>query len=818
MVKDSRLISIQQKRWQDLVAGIVISFEVLCCLVFMATKSHFVLSVGVGGVIGFALLCFNRQFREKYLGYQGDSSQPVASPAKFNSAQIEQSLLLWTMVVLLAVTAFIGLDLATHTAFSFLAIPFSIAGSLWSYRRRHLSTHPVTYLVSALAVTLILACLGSAFWGQTIEKAKNFLGSDRDLVLPLAASFLLVAVQVAYMWSLCYSRKLASSVIISAMLMMITVLIGNNFGFLLVLVLFVGLLVPTLMLFYRSAINLQPIGLSIVPRPRQLTEKYIPWRYLSKIAAASVICGCVLSLFAPQLRLPDISWDVPGIDEVVKYLPIQTDPNLPDSVLKDLPAKEGRGSAGQGNTRAVNGGSQNWGNSGQGSETDDDAGVVDEKAALQAIRNILATADRPLKTSAERKAYIKKYLQEHIQSSDCGPNNRYCFNSSRDNFQPDRLKDSYPTGLARWNPTAQIPLRPYYLAQQQTPPLLWQLTDPCPVDQQDCYKNRVFQANKQESIRTRNRLMRSIGSIDSTTKNLGSEFSGNSSGQQGSQWSGIPGNSGGQQGSEFSRNSSGQQGSQDSGIPGSSANNQSTDRSSSPDGQRDRQNSSDANSQNGLQQNEPAKKNSPNSLDRGQKTKNKNNPHDDHSTNQNPDQANPLPENNSGKKNQRPKIPPINLEQLTNLLRIVAAILILVAGVIWYLWLQSRQEKIVKQKERKFNQLPMIERIYWLMLKELRTSGSIKHSNETEWEFALSKTQQLNTTESKHPSLLGKLIIEISADYVAWRYGKKKPNDSSLNHKFERFLELHREFCAAEQAKRKAASSMISQAKKHLVL
>jgi hypothetical protein len=138
----------------------------------------------------------------------------------------------------------------------------------------------------------------------------------------------------------------------------------------------------------------------------------------------------------------------------------------------------------------------------------------------------------------------------------------------------------------------------------------------------------------------------------------------------------------------------------------------------------------------------------------------------------------------------------------------------LVAGVVWYLWLQSRQEKIAKQKERKFNQLPTIERIYWLMLKELRTSGSIKHSNETEWEFALSKTQKLHANELQYPGLLGKLITEISGDYVAWRYGKKTPNDSSLNHKFDRFRELHSEFYAAEQAKQKAASSIISQAKK----
>jgi hypothetical protein len=858
VVKDFRPISIEQKRWQDLVAGLVISFEVFCCLVSITTKSHFMLLLGVGGAIGFALLFFNRQLREKFLGYQGDRNQSVASSANFNIIQpkIEQSLLLWAMVVLLAITAFIGLDLATHTAFSLLAIPFSIAGSLWSYRRRYLSTHSVTYLVSGLAIAFIVTCLGSAFWGQTIEKAKNFLGSDRDLVLPLAASFLLVAVQAAWMWSLCYERRLGGSVIISTILMMSTVLIGNNFGFLLVLTLFVGLLVPTLMLFYRSTINLKPIGLSIVPRPQQLTEKHIPWKYLTKIAVASVILGCLLSLFAPQLRLPDISWDLPGVDRVVKNLPIQTDPDLSNPGIRKAAEMEGMipdgSSAGGNSTAKENSGNGRGGsngqssgenqpgiigqpNSGTGSDSqqsdDNDSGFMDERLALQAIRNILATADRPLKTSAERKAYIQKYLREHIQSPDCGLNNNYCFKSS----QGDRLTDRSQAGLARWNPTTQIPLRPYYVAQQPTPPpLLRQLTTPCPVNQQDCYKNRVFQANKQESIRTRNRLMRSIGGVDLTEDNpdnqngtQGSGSSGNSSEQGSAQGSEASGSSGGQGGNQGFGSYSGQNDNQDSGSSDSSGGSGGDRGSGSPDNAANRQNGSQdsgaASGKNDGQRNGATGKNSPK---RNQKNTPRDitNPGKDRNTNPNPDRSKPQPENGSGKPldkkspDQSPKTPPITAEQLTNLLRIAAVILMLVAGVAWYLWLQSRQEKITKQKERKFNQLPTIERIYWLMLKELRTSGSIKHSNETEWEFALSKTQQLNANELQYPGLLGKLINEISGDYIAWRYGKKAPNDTSLNHKFERFCELHNEFYAAEQAKSKASSSIISQAKSQLVL
>jgi hypothetical protein len=901
-------IAIEQKHWQNLVAGLVISFEIFCCLVSLTTKSYFMLLIGVGGAIGFAMLFFNRQLREKYLGYQGDSSQPVASSTKFTTTPppVEQSLLLWAMVVLLALTTFISLDLATHTAFSFLAIPFGMAGSIWSYRRRYLTKHPLTYLASTLAIMLVLTCLGSAFWGQMIEKAKNFLGSDRDLVLPLAVSFLLVAVQVARMWTLGYQRGLASSVVISTMLMVGTVLIGNNFGFLLLLAIFMGLLVPTLMLFYRSKINLKPIGLSIVPRPQQLTERQVPWKYLNKIAIVSMILGCVLSLFAPQLRLPDVSWDLSGVDQIIKNLPIQTDPDLANPDIRKAAEMEGitgDKSAGAGNSTAKrnagNGGNigQNQGDNqpgitgspnlgGVGSQPSDsnNSEVINERLARQAIQNILATADQPLSTKAERKAYVQKYLKEHIQSPDCGSNNTYCFNSSLSNyFKSARSTDQHQTGLARWTPTAQLSLRPYYVAQQQiSPPLLRQLTTPCPVNQQDCYKNKVFQANRQESMEIHNRLLRSIGGIDLTEDDLynqsgnqGSRSSGNSKGDnqglgaarnsdgqggsassnipggqsgnqgfgsprnsdrqggsQGSASSNSPGAQGGNQGLGAFRNSDGQVGSQGSAsfnssgeqsdragsrLPWSSPKGQNIDRGASSSGsdsnrQNSSQDSGDSGDKNGIQRNGVTGKSSPIAPDQSQKNTPINTKH--------PDRAKGQPADSSGHPDARkipqqpPKLPPVNAEQLTNLLRIAVVILMLVAGVIWYLWLQGRQEKVVRQKEHKFNQLPTIERIYWLMLKELRTSGSIKYNNETEWEFALSKTQKLHGNNLQYPGLLGKLIVEISGDYVAWRYGKKAPNDNNLNHKFKQFRELHSEFYAAKQAKHKAASSIISQAKK----
>jgi hypothetical protein len=842
----------EQQNWQSMIAVVVISFEVIC--ITLSVTNKIMLFIGVGGAIGFALLFFNRQFREKYLGYQGDSRNFVASPTKFKNTQmqVEQSLLLWALVVLLAITAFISLDLATHSFFSLLAIPFGVAGSLWSYRRRQLTKHLLTHFVFTLAVFLVLSCLGGAFWGQTIEKAKHFLGSERDLVLPLAMSFLLVAIQLVRMWSLCYKRGLASSVLISTMLMVSTILIGDNLGFLLLLALFVILLLPTLMLFYRSTLHLKPIGLSIVPRPQQLTERHVPWKYLTKIAVFAVTLGCLLSLFTPHFKMPEVSWNVPGLNELVNSLPIQQDPTLSYAETNSDASQKnsGQNEAGESSSGVDQAGTSTGApNPDQGkSGVAASLGVnrrnsefMDEQLARQAIQNILATADRTLKTKAERRAYLDKYLKDHIKSASCDATNANCFPAAA--VRHDQFRDE--TSLALWNQSTQLALKPYYVAQARSVnSLLRQLTIPCPVNQQDCYKNRVFHADQQESIRTRNRLLRSVGGIDLSQNNLdrsvvngsagGSSggqggISGNGSAGNSDNQSGIPGNgSAGNSDNQSGIPGNGSAGNSDnqSGIPGNESAGSSGNQggisgngaSEGNSGSQSTRNSEDiAAGQSGISS--PLNREQKVDSDDNRSTKN-NKKAIDRRAAQNKNRPQPQPKNLTQQLEPSPAPTPsiktssINSEQLMNFLRIVVIILLMVAGVIWYLRLQGRQEKIVKQKELKFNQLPTIERIYWLMLKELKISGSIKKSYETEWEFALSKTQQAAARELQYPGLLGKLITEISGDYVAWRYGKQTPNESSLNQKFERFKELHREFHGAELAKRKETSGIILPAKK----
>jgi hypothetical protein len=740
----------------------------------------------------------NLELIESYVSWLGilKAAQPIDSIFKLlsilvtkdSSAKItvpEESLLLWLLVVLLAALAFISLDIATHAAFSFMAIPFSIAGSIWSYRRRYLAHHWLTHLVFAAALILVLFCLGGAFWGQIIERAKSFLGTDRDLVIPLALSFLLVALQTIRMWSLCYQRGLGSSIVISLMLMAGAMTIGNSPGFLVLLAIFVGLLVQALMLFYRSQIKLKPIGISIVPRPRQLTERHLPWPYLSKITALALVLGCSLALFAPHLRFPEITWNVPGLDQLIKMLPIEVDPTLTVTNPNNSPSIDGSPeAAGDRNNPGVvksEPGSKSSTAGGVNIEVDEPS--LDQQSdtadgsestesiestestnpnntevvqTQQAIKNILATADRPLNTRAEQISYVIQYLEEHVSSTDCATNtlSLNCTKKFRlrSEYRPSFEGEKYVNGVsAQVQLSEQIPHREYYLAfQPSTPPteLLPQLTAPCPVNQPSCYKDRVFQVDEQEMQKTQRRLLRSLGDnfdINNPEIKRDKSLSPKPS----------PGSAGNQPLS-----------SPQSPLPKpSQVKDLETPRS---------------------------ELGSKKSVDKDRKPNTLKNPR---KKNQ-PDRPKPAPE--------KAKSNLIKPEQLMIFLRIAAVMLVLIAGVVWYLWLQNRHERVLKQKERKFNQLPTIERIYLLMLKDLRTGGKIKRATETEREFVLSVNPQ-------YPGLLGKLIAEISGDYVAWRYGQKSPNEASLTHKFERFRELY----SVELAEYRQKNNFISPGKNH---
>jgi hypothetical protein len=135
----------------------------------------------------------------------------------------------------------------------------------------------------------------------------------------------------------------------------------------------------------------------------------------------------------------------------------------------------------------------------------------------------------------------------------------------------------------------------------------------------------------------------------------------------------------------------------------------------------------------------------------------------------------------------KPSEAPLTPEQesrWTNIARVAAVLLTLAAGLIWYLRQQQRQQKIQQRKDRSFNQLPTIERVYLLMLIELRKTGAYRPPTKTEREFA-------HWTHPKYPGLLGQIIADISHDYVAWRYGKQSISNTIASQKFAQFQELH---------------------------
>jgi hypothetical protein len=429
---------------------------------------------------------------------------------------------------------------------------------------------------------------------------------------------------------------------------------------------------------------------------------------------------------------------------------------------------------------------------------------LEEQLAQQAIDNILATADRPLITRAERIAYVTKYLQEHVRYTDCQINSLKCWQKFRSEQQPN--------GLALVQQEVQIPLHSYYVAQQSPPakqssPLLQRLTVPCPVDRPSCYKDRVFQADQQEMSNTRNRLLRSIVGTNGSGGNPGGPGFG-----QGNGSSGNPGSPGFSQGNGSGNPGFGQ-GNGSNGNPDGQGLNQGKGSNGNPDGQGLNQGKgSNGNPRGqGLNQGNGANGN-PRGQGLNQGNGSKVKPPENGQNKGN--RQNSLGKKNSGQRSatnsperqkSTPKPVSINSEYLMNFLRVAVVLTLMIGLIIWYLRSQKSHDKILKQKEQKFNQKPLVERVYWLMIKELRASGRIKRKNETEWEFVLASNPQ-------YSGLLGQLIAEISADYIAWHYGRKSPNETSLTKKFDRFRELH----GAELAKHPVTNNLLTSSKSPL--
>lgn len=160
----------------------------------------------------------------------------------FPKPKTEESILLRALVQLLVIVGIIATDVAAQTNNSFWAVPLSIIGATVSWQRRKKQNISLKFLLAiAMIITLFL------FFGDLIENL-----FDNRLVL---AEFL-IQLQVLHSFDLPRRKDLGYSMVIGLILIGVAGTLSQTLAFAPWLLLFVLLAIPTLILDYRSRLNL----------------------------------------------------------------------------------------------------------------------------------------------------------------------------------------------------------------------------------------------------------------------------------------------------------------------------------------------------------------------------------------------------------------------------------------------------------------------------------------------------------------------------------------------------------------------------------
>jgi hypothetical protein len=245
---------------------------------------------------------------------------------------IEESLLLRVLVQGMATIGFMGTDLAIGTQFSWLAIPITIGGSSWSWYRRRYDRDWLSWLVVGVMLTLIISICTPFFYAQAEQRFSYFDSVGTSKTIPIILVFILAIGQMGVSW-ISYTRQaLGYGMIMSTLSIAIAGMVSQNVFFILLAMLFIGLAIGGLMLDYRSRIHLPPIGVSDRHVGEQLPYYHLPRHLIIKFTAIVLATGCTLSLFFPNLRLPEITFHRPPFPKppqtISQKLPL-TPPNIP---------------------------------------------------------------------------------------------------------------------------------------------------------------------------------------------------------------------------------------------------------------------------------------------------------------------------------------------------------------------------------------------------------------------------------------------------------------------------------------------------------
>ena len=656
-------------------------------------------------------------------------------------SSIEESLLFRVLVQGLFTIGIVSADLAVGTHYSRVAIPITTAGAVWSWYRRHHSKHWLNTIVSVATIALLIVVLVPTL----LKEVQTGIDAAATAVKFLAAialglQMLLVDLQMGLSFHL-YGRKvLGYCVVISSLLMAIAACLSQSIGFMILLGAFVALVIPTLMLDYRSRLALKPVGISPISTKQLLPYRHLPWKYLSQLAAIALGIGLILALFLPNFHFPHLSLQIPGhMDETTAL----------QNRMHDLAQQSQRGSppnSQSSTTQQLSVGEMASKLLGQPGNNNYPAPIEQDNLQLppeiasklqQFTKQILATAPQQLNSDYDRAAYLADYLKQHHQA---------------DPQQPD------PSNLPSVDAKS-----------------IQQIITKCPPERQNC---PIVVATDRDLPVVYTSMLRSIGiparlktgdkpsELDPKTQMYARPPIGSQSQTEvyfpNWGWFGLDStpnrpllNPDARQLAQLQQ--------QVQTKPLSFA-----DPASSP---------------------QPTPSPSPggnNNL--GQSSPSVPSPNTPFPNLPFPNASSLFtPNSNKAPSDSTPSKPPFELpkwEPDLLILKIIVVAICIGIGIAWYL---SKQ----KQQQRQLAGLPPVERIYRSMLTELSKQGAFKRSTQTQLEYADS------TSKIYHPQI-AKVVREISQSYTAWRYGKQKTDIKELTKKLQ-FLQYLQQLAAQRE-------------------
>ncbi|MBE9161000.1 DUF3488 and DUF4129 domain-containing transglutaminase family protein [Tychonema sp. LEGE 06208] len=207
----------------------------------------------------------------------------------------EDSLLLRILVQLLVIVGIVATDVASEESLNLWAVPVSIVGATWSWYRRRDRNVAAKFCI---AIGMLVALF--AFFTRLV-------GELNDTRLVLAQ--LLINIQVLHSFDLPRRKDLGYSVVIGLILLSVAATISQTLTFGPLLLVFLALVLPTLVLDYRSR-----LGLSKLENINPATESRSKNNNLSLFAATLspkyfsllllITVGLGLAIFAFLPRLP----------------------------------------------------------------------------------------------------------------------------------------------------------------------------------------------------------------------------------------------------------------------------------------------------------------------------------------------------------------------------------------------------------------------------------------------------------------------------------------------------------------------------------